>query len=56
MLFMWVRHKGVSPRVRGNLFKLAKFLDSNKSDLRIQNKDSLCLVRAIVTDIAQDGA
>ena len=34
-------------------FKLSKFLDSKKSVLRIQNKDSLCLARALVTDIAR---
>ena len=34
-------------------FKLSKFLDSKKSVLRMQNKDSLCLARALVTDIAR---
>ena len=34
-------------------FKLSNFLDSKKSVLRIQNKDSLCLARALITDIAR---
>ena len=45
---------GVAPRKRKHYgFKLSKFLDSKKSVLRIQNKDSLCLARALVTDIAR---
>ena len=45
---------GVASRKRKHYgFKLAKFLDNKKSVLRIQNKDSLCLARALVTDIAR---
>ena len=45
---------GVASRKRKHHgFKLAKFLDNKKSVLHIQNKDSLCLARAIVTDIAR---
>ena len=45
---------GVASRKRKHYgFKLAKFLDNKKSVLRIQNKDSLCLARAIVTDVAR---
>lgn len=34
-------------------FKLSKFLDSKQCVLRIKNKDSLCLARALVTDVAR---
>ena len=45
---------GVASRKRKHYgFKLAKFLDNKKAVLRIQNKDSLGLARAIVTDIAR---
>ena len=44
---------GVALRKRKHSLKLSKFLNSKKSVLRIQNKDSLCLARALVTDIAQ---
>ena len=45
---------GVASRKRKHYgFELAKFLDNKKSVLRIQNKDSLCLARAFVTDIAR---
>ena len=45
---------GVASRKRKHYgFKLSKFLDSKKSVLRIQNKDSLCLARALLTDIAR---
>ena len=45
---------GVASRKRKHYgFKLSKFLDNKKSVLRIQNKDSLCVARAIVTDIAR---
>ena len=43
---------GVASRKRKH-FKIAKFLDNKKSVLRIQNKDSLSLARALVTDIAR---
>ena len=33
-------------------FKLSKLLDTKKCVIRIRNKDSLCLARALVTDIA----
>ena len=45
---------GVASRKRKHYgFKIAKFLDSKKSVLRIQNKDSLCLACTIMTDIAR---
>ena len=45
---------GVASRKRKRYgFKLSKFLDSKHSVLRIKNKDSLCLARALVTDIAR---
>ena len=45
---------GVASRRRKHYgFKLSKLLDSKRSVLRIKNKDSLCLARALVTDIAR---
>ena len=44
---------GVASGKRKHGFKLSKFLNSKKSVLRIQIKDSLCLARALVTNIAQ---
>ena len=48
-----MRQGGVTSHKRKHGFKLSKFLNSKKSVLRIQNKDSLCLARALVTDVAQ---
>ena len=45
--------RGVASGKRTHGFKLSKFLNSKKSVLRIQNKDSLCLACALVTDITQ---
>lgn len=42
-----------SPMRKHYGFKLSKFLGSKRSVLRIKNKDSLCLARALVTDIAR---
>ena len=45
---------GVASRKRKHYgFKLSKFLDSKQCVLRIKNKDSLCLARVLVTDIAR---
>ena len=45
---------GVASRKRKHYeFKLSKFLDSKQCVIRIKNKDSLCLARALVTDIAR---
>ena len=45
---------GVASRKRKHYgFKLSKFLGSKRSVPRIKNKDSLCLARALVTNIAR---
>ena len=46
--------RGTTSRKRKHYgFKLSKFLDNKQCVLGIKNKDSLCLARAIVTDITR---
>ncbi|KAL9977099.1 hypothetical protein ACROYT_G014470 [Oculina patagonica] len=48
---------GIATRKRKHYgFNLSKFLDAKKCVIRIRNKDSLCLARALVTDIARQEA
>ena len=48
---------GVATRKRKHYgFNLSKYLDSKHCIIRIRNKDSLCLARALVTDIARQEA